>query len=48
MRGHPAGRAAACIGRVIAEPGSTVMLSTLLGGNRILDMHVGEPLLRIC
>lgn len=48
MRAHPAGRDAAIIGRVAAAPPGVVLLSTLLGGSRIVDMLVGDQLPRIC
>jgi hydrogenase expression/formation protein HypE len=48
MRGHPAGRAAAIVGEVAAEPAGSVILSTAFGGERVLDMLVGEQLPRIC
>jgi hydrogenase expression/formation protein HypE len=47
MRAHPYGRAAAAIGRVSAGPGRVVMRS-VLGGRRLVDLPVGEPLPRIC
>ena len=47
MRDHPAGREAMVVGEV--EPGSPrVTLQTAFGGQRILDMLVGEQLPRIC
>jgi hydrogenase expression/formation protein HypE len=48
MREHPLGREAAIIGRCRAEPPGVVTLDTGFGGERILDMLVGEPLPRIC
>ena len=48
MRGHPAGRDAALIGEVSAEPAGMVILSTAFGGDRVVDMLVGEQLPRIC
>jgi hydrogenase expression/formation protein HypE len=48
MRAHPLGRQAALIGEVRAEPASMVFLRTELGGTRVLDMLVGDPLPRIC
>jgi hydrogenase expression/formation protein HypE len=48
MRAHPLGSRAAAIGRVTpGEPGR-VVLRTLLGGRRLVDMLVGEQLPRIC
>jgi len=48
MRGHPLGRGAAIIGRVLDQPAGRVWLKTAVGGGRILDMLTGEPLPRIC
>jgi hydrogenase expression/formation protein HypE len=48
MRAHPLGRQAAIIGKVRAEPVAMVFLRTDIGGTRVLDMLVGDPLPRIC
>ncbi len=48
MRAHPAGRASAVIGEVVEEPCGMVILRTGFGGERIVDMLVGEQLPRIC
>ncbi len=48
MKGHPLGKDAAIIGEVKAEPRERVLLRTIIGSTRILDMLVGEPLPRIC
>jgi hydrogenase expression/formation protein HypE len=48
LRGHPYGREAARIGRVVAEHTGRVVLETLLGTHRLLDMMAGEQLPRIC
>lgn len=48
MHTHPLGREAAIIGTVQAEPKALVFLHTEIGGKRILDMLVGDPLPRIC
>lgn len=48
MRAHPAGRQAAVIGRVKDAPRGAVVMNTLLGGRRVVDMLVGEQLPRIC
>jgi hydrogenase expression/formation protein HypE len=48
MRSHPLGRQAAIIGTVQAEPAGLVFLRTDIGGMRVLDMLVGDPLPRIC
>ncbi len=48
MRAHPLGHEATIIGTV--QPGSAgmVFLRTDIGGTRVLDMLVGDPLPRIC
>jgi hydrogenase expression/formation protein HypE len=48
MSAHPAGRDAAIIGEVTEAPAGVVVLHTLFGGQRIVDMLVGEQLPRIC
>jgi hydrogenase expression/formation protein HypE len=48
LRAHPLGREAAIIGAVQAEPPGMVFLRTDIGGMRVLDMLVGDPLPRIC
>ncbi len=48
MRAHPAGEHSARIGRVGESPAGTVILKTGFGGERIVDMLVGEQLPRIC
>ncbi len=48
MRAHPLGRESAIIGTVQAEPPGMVFLRTDIGGTRMLDMLVGDPLPRIC
>jgi len=48
MRAHPAGRDAAIIGEVGNTPAGIVSLRTAFGGERIVDMLVGEQLPRIC
>lgn len=48
MRAHPLGREATIIGTVQAEPAGMVFLTTDIGGMRVLDMLVGDPLPRIC
>ena len=42
------GSEAALIGTVQAEPPGMVFLRTEIGGMRVLDMLVGDPLPRIC
>ncbi|BCL79344.1 hydrogenase expression/formation protein HypE [Ktedonobacteria bacterium brp13] len=48
MHNHPLGRDAAIIGTVQADPPGMVFLRTDIGGLRVLDMLVGDPLPRIC
>ena len=48
MRSHPAGEHAAIVGEVTDEPRGVVVLHTGFGGQRIVDMLVGEQLPRIC
>jgi len=48
MRAHPAGVDAAIIGEVGERPAGIVVLQTAFGGERIVDMLVGEQLPRIC
>ena len=48
MKSTAAGRDATIIGRAVAEHPGLVTMRTLFGGNRIVDMLVGEQLPRIC
>jgi hydrogenase expression/formation protein HypE len=48
MRSTVAGHAAAIIGRAVSDHVGLVTMRTLFGGNRIVDMLVGEQLPRIC
>lgn len=48
LRADPLGRDAAIIAEVAAEPVSLVVARTGIGGSRVLDMLVGDPLPRIC
>nr|WP_305039699.1 hydrogenase expression/formation protein HypE [Frankia sp. CiP3] len=48
MRALPEGRHAARLGTVVAAHPGRVVMRTLLGGTRIVDMLVGEQLPRIC
>ena len=48
LRAHSLGAEAALIGEVRADPEGLVLLDTALGGSRIVDMLVGDPLPRIC
>jgi hydrogenase expression/formation protein HypE len=48
LRRTPGGRDAALIGEVRDQPAGAVLVTTLYGGSRIVDMLVGDPLPRIC
>ena len=48
LRDSVLGREAVLVGEVRAEPEGLVLLDTTLGGTRIVDMLVGDPLPRIC
>jgi hydrogenase expression/formation protein HypE len=48
LREHALGAEAALIGEIRTEPEGLVVLETALGGSRIVDMLVGDPLPRIC
>lgn len=48
LRSHPLGAHATVVGEVVPEPAGVVALRTSLGGTRIVDMLVGDPLPRIC
>jgi hydrogenase expression/formation protein HypE len=48
LRGSPLGTRAVEIGVVEPEPEAMVLLDTALGGSRIVDLLVGDPLPRIC
>jgi hydrogenase expression/formation protein HypE len=44
----PGGEDAVLIGEVDRQPAGSVLVTTLYGGSRIVDMLVGDPLPRIC
>jgi hydrogenase expression/formation protein HypE len=48
MKAHPLGRDACRIGEVTDEPVGRVLMRTLIGGTRIVDVLSGEMLPRIC
>ncbi|MET7289455.1 hydrogenase expression/formation protein HypE [Streptomyces sp. NPDC005573] len=48
MRAHPQGAGAALIGECVAEHPGMVVVSTGLGGTRVVDLPLGEQLPRIC
>ena len=48
MRSRPEGRDAVRLGRVRGDRAGRVVMNTLVGGERMVDMLVGEQLPRIC
>ena len=48
MHNHPYGQNAAIIGRVVDQHSGMVVMKTMLGSTRIVDMQIGEQLPRIC
>src|SRR5271169_6423717 len=48
LRHAPGGEEAVVIGEVRDEPAGSVLVTTLYGGGRLVDMLVGDPLPRIC
>lgn len=48
MHAHPLGARACAIGRIHAGEAGRVTMQTVFGGQRIVDMLVGEQLPRIC
>jgi hydrogenase expression/formation protein HypE len=44
----PGGDEARIIGKIREQPAGSVLVTTLYGGSRIVDMLVGDPLPRIC
>jgi len=48
MRAHPLGRGATRIGTVLPEPAGLVVLKTVFGGERVIDIPYGDLLPRIC
>jgi hydrogenase expression/formation protein HypE len=48
MQAHAYGGNAAIIGRVAAEPKGRVLMKTLIGSHRVVDVLMGELLPRIC
>ena len=48
LRSHPLGRAATRIGKCVREHPGMVVLSTGIGGSRVVDMLPGDQLPRIC
>lgn len=48
LRQTPGGEEAQIIGEIQEQPAGAVLVTTLYGGTRIVDMLVGDPLPRIC
>jgi hydrogenase expression/formation protein HypE len=48
LHSTPGGEEAVVIGEVCTQPESAVLVTTLYGGSRLVDMLVGDPLPRIC
>ena len=48
MRQHPLGKEASVVGRITDHRPGRVVMETVFGGRRIVDMLVGEQLPRIC
>ena len=48
LRETPGGDEARIIGEIRGQPAGSVLITTLYGGSRIVDMLVGDPLPRIC
>jgi hydrogenase expression/formation protein HypE len=48
LRATPGGGEAVIIGEVREQPAGAVLVTTLYGGTRLVDMLVGDPLPRIC
>ncbi len=48
LRATPGGEEAEMIGQVCEQPAGAVLVTTLYGGTRLVDMLVGDPLPRIC
>jgi hydrogenase expression/formation protein HypE len=48
MRGHPLGAYAAVIGAVTERHLRMVVMRTRIGGTRVVDLHPGEIVPRIC
>jgi hydrogenase expression/formation protein HypE len=48
MREHPLGRDAQVIGEVVGDHTGMVLMKTVIGGTRVVDLLFGEQLPRIC
>ncbi|MHA1912461.1 MAG: hydrogenase expression/formation protein HypE [Candidatus Kariarchaeaceae archaeon] len=48
LKNHPLGKEAAIIGEVKEEKSGYVIIETSIGGHRILEKPIGEPIPRVC
>lgn len=48
MRGHPLGRNATVIGKIVEDHPGMVVMKSLVGGERVVTLLAGEQLPRIC
>ncbi|MEJ2759369.1 MAG: AIR synthase-related protein [Anaerolineales bacterium] len=48
IQSHPYGKEAVTIGEVVKEPAGRVIMKTLIGSHRVVDVLAGEMLPRIC
>jgi hydrogenase expression/formation protein HypE len=48
LHGHPLGRSASCVVRVSAQRPGAVLMTTRVGGTRVVDFPRGLLLPRIC
>jgi hydrogenase expression/formation protein HypE len=48
MKAHPLGRDAALIGKVVEDAAAMVVMTSRIGGSRVVTMLAGEQLPRIC
>jgi hydrogenase expression/formation protein HypE len=48
LKDTPSGNEARIVGEIREQPAGSVLVTTLYGGSRIVDMLVGDPLPRIC
>ena len=48
MKAHKYGKDAALVGYVAPEPSQRVLIKTLIGTHRVVDVLMGEMLPRIC
>ena len=48
MKAHPLGAEAAIVGEIVADTDGFVQMRTPMGGRRMVDWLVGDPLPRIC